>query len=78
MMIVQIIVTLAFLALLVAAARSIAWDLARPLVNYPACAEDARYDAMMSARGSAGSRRAAGARVRMRDARPLPPLAAAA
>lgn len=48
----QLLVTLFFTGLLVFAARAIVHELTRPLVNRPACWDDAVYDALCDGRAA--------------------------
>ncbi len=48
----QLLVTLLFTGLLVLAARVIFHELTRPLVNRPACWDDAVYDALCDGRAA--------------------------
>jgi hypothetical protein len=52
---VQLLVTLGFVAILIGAARMIWAELARPLHLYPACADDARLDALLATRAAGRS-----------------------
>lgn len=78
-MMVQLLVTLGFAAVLFGAARMIWAELARPLHLYPACEDDVRLDAMLARRATRDR-----PRLRATDVRPLRqvqrsrPLAAAA
>lgn len=73
---VQLLVTLGFVAILIGAARMIWAELARPLHLYPACADDVRLDAMLAAR--AAGRSATIVPFRSRPQAPRLPLSAAA
>jgi hypothetical protein len=54
----QLLVTLFFTAVMIFAARLMLRELARPLVNGPACWDDALYDALCDGRGGLARRSA--------------------
>lgn len=51
-MMAQLLITLLFTGVMVFAARLLVRELARPLVNSPACWDDALYDALCDGRGN--------------------------
>jgi hypothetical protein len=66
---VQFLIALAFCAILIGAARSIAYDLMRPRTLYPACWDDALLDALCD--GRVAPNRLAAVRARPAMVRPV-------